>query len=309
MGQDSDDVKSAGKSQPFGPDRAGPGGFGLRTNRTVLLIGPPGSGKTVFSLQNLVAAVQAGQTGIFLSFAEAPARIRESAASFGWDVAALEEQKRLLIHARVRPHVARGGHFAIEAVLSALTTEIRASQVRHVVLDGLQVVLALLDTRLARLQAAFRLRDWIHENNLSAVLTYSLSPPGQPPSAAIGPEVIECIADCVVALSNPSADRPERRLRFVRYRCAELPAVDYPIRITSTGVEVLAPPSAAASGLSSDPEFAEPRRILSTGLRQLHCFLEAKQTEFDLLIERRDLAGAPLATNDGPEERRAGLPG
>ncbi|MCC7342205.1 MAG: AAA family ATPase [Bryobacterales bacterium] len=278
----------------LGPGHPSP----INTTRTILLLGPSGGGKTVFALQNLIAAIEAGHRGVFVSFDESPAKIRQSAASFGWNLPALEDQRRLLLHARVRPHMARAGQFAIEAVLTALTAEIRRQHIRHVVFDGLHVMLALLDSRPARLQAAFRLRDWIHEHELSTMFTYCVGFPQPCLNAGMGPEVIESIADCVVALEPGSEQEPGRRFRFVRYRCATLPPMSYSIRITNTGVELVVPPSgpaACSAPLAVASELNRSREVLSKGLRQLHWFLGAKQAELDLLIEKRSNVQVPVS--------------
>src|SRR3990172_635388 len=56
---------------------------GLPRNRTSLLRGGPGSGKTVFALQSLVNAVrQRQEPGIFVAFEESTRQIIANAASF-----------------------------------------------------------------------------------------------------------------------------------------------------------------------------------------------------------------------------------
>jgi len=292
----------ASSSDPGDPVQGG--GVAGHVNRTLMLLGPSGSGKTVLALQHLMACVEAGQRGIFLSFDEPPARIRATAAGFGWDVRSLESERRLLLHARVRPHLARAGQFAIEAVLGALGSEIKSHEVKHVVFDGLHVMLALLETRQARLQAALRLRDWVHENEVAAVFTYCVGLPNQ--MQAFGPELLETVADCVVALEISSGAEQERHLRFVRYRCAPLPAVRYPIRISRSGVEVLAPEPKDAGGCSPEEELLEVRkagRSMSRELRLLHRFLEAKQAEFDLFLETRSAQAVPPSVPQAEDMR------
>lgn len=67
---------------------------GLPQNRTTLLKGGPGSGKTVFALQTLVnVAHQRQESGIFVAFEESPRRIIENAASFDWDLPSLIKNK------------------------------------------------------------------------------------------------------------------------------------------------------------------------------------------------------------------------
>jgi circadian clock protein KaiC len=60
-------------------------GGGLPCGRTTLLVGGPGSGKTIFSLQFLAhGAANHREPGIFVAFEESSARIVQNAASFGW---------------------------------------------------------------------------------------------------------------------------------------------------------------------------------------------------------------------------------
>ncbi len=63
---------------------------GLPRNRTTLVMGGPGTGKTVFALQALVnAARERKQPGIFVAFEEGPGEIFANAATFGWRLPAL----------------------------------------------------------------------------------------------------------------------------------------------------------------------------------------------------------------------------
>src|SRR5688500_3361099 len=64
---------------------------GLPENRTTLVSGTAGSGKTVFAVQFLAAGIAAGENGVFVTFEESPRDIRQNMRSFGWD---LEEWER-----------------------------------------------------------------------------------------------------------------------------------------------------------------------------------------------------------------------
>lgn len=61
-------------------------GGGLPRSRTTLVMGGPGSGKTIFGLQTLVnGAREHNEPGIFVAFEENSRQIIENAQSFGWD--------------------------------------------------------------------------------------------------------------------------------------------------------------------------------------------------------------------------------
>src|SRR5476649_2304427 len=71
-------------------------GGGLPRGRTTLLLGGPGSGKTIFALQFLVQGANAHrERGIFVAFEETSQRIVANAESFGWKLAGLRRQGKL----------------------------------------------------------------------------------------------------------------------------------------------------------------------------------------------------------------------
>lgn len=73
-------------------------GGGLVKNRTYLVVGSSGAGKTIFGLQYLYnGATKYSQPGILLATEERPATIRENAYTFGWDLKRLEDENKLAI--------------------------------------------------------------------------------------------------------------------------------------------------------------------------------------------------------------------
>src|ERR1700693_4687591 len=63
-------------------------GGGLPRGRTTLLVGGPGSGKTILALQFLAhGARECKEPGIFVAFEETSKRIAGNAESFGWKLA------------------------------------------------------------------------------------------------------------------------------------------------------------------------------------------------------------------------------
>jgi len=66
---------------------------GLERGSTTLISGGTGTGKTTFSLQSMYHGALRGEKGIFISFEEEPAKIKQHMLkNFGWDFYKLEKQ-------------------------------------------------------------------------------------------------------------------------------------------------------------------------------------------------------------------------
>lgn len=65
-------------------------GGGLTANRSYLLEGTPGSGKTTIALQFLLEGVRAGEPGLYITLSETSAELREVGRSHGWTLDGIE---------------------------------------------------------------------------------------------------------------------------------------------------------------------------------------------------------------------------
>lgn len=73
-------------------------GGGLVRDRSYLVSGTSGAGKTIFSTQYIYNGItQYGENGIIVATEERPEQIRENMMRFGWDLQALEEENKLAI--------------------------------------------------------------------------------------------------------------------------------------------------------------------------------------------------------------------
>ena len=95
-------------------------GGGLPNGRTTLLLGGPGSGKTIFSLQFLVHGVRdCGEPGIFVAFEESSKRVMANAASFGWKLSELRANKLFFLDAQPLSTLVQSGDFDLSGMLAA----------------------------------------------------------------------------------------------------------------------------------------------------------------------------------------------
>lgn len=70
---------------------------GLRAGKTYLVVGEPGTGKTVFGLQFLVNGLMDKEKGLYVAIDEKPADVIDQAASLGWDLAPFIESKEFVV--------------------------------------------------------------------------------------------------------------------------------------------------------------------------------------------------------------------
>src|SRR4026207_1709165 len=85
-------------------------GGGLPRGRTTLLMGGPGSGKTILALQFLVhGARKCKEPGIFVAFEETSKRIVGNAQGFGWKLPQLLGEKLFFLDAKPVPDVVQSG--------------------------------------------------------------------------------------------------------------------------------------------------------------------------------------------------------
>src|SRR4051812_43720450 len=96
-------------------------GGGLPRGRTTMLIGGPGSGKTILGLQFLVnGARNHNEPGIFVAFEETPKYIMSNAGAFGWNLAQLEGKKLFFIDAQPPADLVQSGNFDLSGMLASL---------------------------------------------------------------------------------------------------------------------------------------------------------------------------------------------
>ena len=70
---------------------------GIPKGSSTLVVGGPGSGKTIFCLQTLYEAAKAGEKVFYITLEEKPERLKQHMSDFGWDITDLEKKGRFII--------------------------------------------------------------------------------------------------------------------------------------------------------------------------------------------------------------------
>lgn len=113
---------------------------GLRTGKTYLVVGEPGTGKTVLGLQFLVSGLMDKEKGLYVAIDEKPADVIEQAESLGWDLTPFIESKEFLIldasaYFSARSSDGPGKSVDVQRVVADLSNYIARMGASRVVID------------------------------------------------------------------------------------------------------------------------------------------------------------------------------
>ncbi len=242
-------------------------GGGLPRNRTSLVIGGPGCGKTVFALQTLVNSARLwNEPGIFVAFEENSRQIIANAASFGWDLPTLEKEGRIFfLDAHLSADDAQSGKFDLVGMLASLKAKADEMGAKRIVFDSLDVLLTLLNDPIAERREIYRLHDWLSQAGPTGIVTLKIEE-GEP----LLPQrygFMQFMADCVVLLHHCLAERVSLRdLRVVKYRGSHFAENEFPLVIGPQGMEV-------TSYDSKEPEAEASTERVSSGIERLDTML------------------------------------
>jgi circadian clock protein KaiC len=213
-------------------------GGGLPKSRTSLILGAPGAGKTVFALECLVnGANNHREPAIFVAFEENSRQIMSNAATFGWDLPALERDKLFFLDARLSPTVVQAGDFDLTAMLAGLEAKAKEMNAKRIVFDGIDILISLLDDPAKERQELYRLQDWLHRTGLTAIITAKSYEGDRVSSERYA--FMQFMVDAVVMLYHRMLDRVSLRgLRVLKYRGTGFAENEFPLVISPTGIEV-----------------------------------------------------------------------
>jgi len=244
-------------------------GGGLPRGRTTLLVGGPGSGKTILALQFLVHGARAcKEPGIFVAFEETSKRIAGNAESFGWNLAELGRKKVFFMDAQPTPDLVQSGNFDLSGMLAALGAQAGEMGARRIVFDALDIVLALMPDAAAKRREVYRLHEWLLAHELTGLITAKAG--GDEASSIDQGEFgfMQFMVDCAVILNHSVVvGVSQRNLRVQKYRGSSFDENESPFLIGASGVEVAAAPTLGHARLKVSSE------RVSSGVERLDTML------------------------------------
>jgi circadian clock protein KaiC len=219
---------------------------GLPKNRTTLVSGTAGSGKTVFAMQFLAAGISdANERGVFVTFEESAADIRKNMRSFGWDLESWERGGQFaFVDASPDPgiEVIESGPFDLGALLARVENAVRKVNAQRVSVDSLGAIFSQFSDQSVVRRELFRIASALKGMGVTALLTAERTE-DYGPVARFGVE--EFIADNVMILRNVLEDENRRRtIEILKFRGTDHQKGEFPFTIVEDGGLVVIPLSA-----------------------------------------------------------------
>jgi len=225
---------------------------GLPKNRTTLISGTAGSGKTVFAVHFLAAGIELGEPGVFVTFEESAADVRKNMQSFGWDLTAWEEAGMLtFVDASPDPQIdtVESGGFDLGALVARVQNAVNKVKATRVSVDSLGAVFSQFSDQAMVRGELFRIASALKKMGVTAVLTAERTD-DHGPVARFGVE--EFIADNVMILRNALEDETRRRtIEILKFRGCDHQKGEYPFTIVPHGGVIVIPLSAMTLSMKS----------------------------------------------------------
>jgi circadian clock protein KaiC len=211
---------------------------GLPRGGVTVVLGGVGTGKTTFGMQVLAkGAGEHHEPGILVTFEESAVRVMANTTGFGWGGEALKDMGVHAIDAQLSQSVEQSGDFDLVGLLAIVAAKAKQVGARRIVFDGIDVLLSCLGNAASVRREAFRLRDWVNQSGLSAIVTAKADASGQ--NALTDFDFLQFMADCVVMLHHRVVQGVALRfVRIAKYRGAAHSTNEFPFVITEAGLEV-----------------------------------------------------------------------
>lgn len=211
---------------------------GIPRGRGTLIVGEPGTGKTVFAMEFLVRGViNYNEPGLFISFEENKDELIDNFSSIGFDLTGLIGENRLKIDkisVDLSPFTDTG-EFTLDGLFIRLESAIDSISAKRVAIDTIEALYIGNDNHRIIRSELVRLFEWLKNKGVTTILTGER---GHATLTRHGME--EYVSDCVISLNQKVQELVTyRSLRIIKYRGSSHVANECPFLISSDGLTVV----------------------------------------------------------------------
>jgi len=210
---------------------------GLARERSFLLEGSPGTGKTTIALQFLLAGAAAGERGLYVTMSETENELRTSAASHGWNLDGIEVYELVPPETLLTEDQQQSLLYSSDLELGETTKRIFAAFDRlkphRVVIDSLSEIRLLAQSSLRYRRQILAMKHFFTQRGATVLLLDDLTTETEDKS-------VHSVAHGVIRLEEraPEFGSDRRRLRILKYRGSKFRGGYHDFVIRRGGVRV-----------------------------------------------------------------------
>jgi len=207
-------------------------GGGFKEKSINLLVGGPGSGKTIFAIMFLMEGLKNREAGLYVTFEEKKDKLYEDVKGFGWDLDKYEKEGKFYYleytPEQVKKVLIEGG-----GTIDSIITRLKA---KRIVIDSITSFALLYKEELAKKEAALALFEMINKWGCTAVLTSQDTSMHRVEISS----TVEFEVDSIIIIYHEKIKGIRiRALEILKMRGTKTPCETYAIKIDKTGLSVL----------------------------------------------------------------------
>lgn len=219
---------------------------GLPKGRVILLVGGPGTGKTIFATQFLMHGIkELGENGIFVSLDESENHYITEMNSFGWDMEILEKEKKwCFIDASPIKEESKSEtgkitvgnkDFTMSNLIEEIQKKAKKINAQRIIVDPITSLVFHYPESIKRRAAVLKLIEALTKTNATSMLTTELKTSGLERSIVLE----EYLSHGVFILQTLHIGKESTRaFRIEKMRGTPIDPKIRPYRITENGIEI-----------------------------------------------------------------------
>jgi circadian clock protein KaiC len=165
---------------------------GFPKGKCVLVVGGPGSGKTIFAMQFLKSGAEMDEAGLYITLDETPDQIKEEMSSLGWDLEGLERSGKLFLLDATQLRRVKGSppgsyvktssqafatrlpELTLQSLIETTVKLVEEEDVQRVAIDPITALTIRYGETLRRRRAVLRLFDALSNTGCTSIITSEL---------------------------------------------------------------------------------------------------------------------------------------